>query len=226
MEPISRLRRAPRLLAALGLAALAACFRLSGAPPEVVAACNALPPPDPALNRPVDPQGVDQWLFAEAVLREVNAVRCDRGRLPLADDPALDRAAAYHSGDMVKRDFFAHESPVAGRHTPRDRLEQVGAHYGRVAENIARTSVYAFDGRDFFVRDAAGCVFSLTPGGPPVPRRTYASVAERLVENWMKSKGHRRNILDPDLTRHGAGAAVRPDPEICGELLVTQDFAG
>lgn len=218
-------RRAP-LAAILAAAALASCGFLDRAPPEVSAACAALPPPDPALERPIEAGGIDQWLFSEAVLREVNEVRCARGLPPLAYDEAVTRAAAYHSGDMVTRGFFAHESPVAGRATPSDRLQQVGAPHTRAAENLARTSIFAFDGRSFYVRDEANCVFSLTPDGPPVPRRTYAGAAERLVAGWMDSRGHRENILDPALNRHGAAAAVRPDPATCGELVVTQVFAG
>ena len=222
MDSLS-LRRLPLLIAALGIAA---CGRLSPPPPEVAAACDARSMPDPALARHIEPGGVDQWLFSEAVLHEVNDIRCDRGLAPLSYDEALTRAAAYHSGDMVTRDFLAHESPVTGRRTPRDRVAQVGADYSRIAENVARTSLYAFDGRDFYIRDQGDCDFSRTPEGPAIPRRTYAAAAERVVEGWMESRGHRRNILDPEVAHHGAGAAVRRDPAVCGELLVTQLFAG
>jgi uncharacterized protein YkwD len=217
------LLRAP--LGAVLAVALAGCGMLDRTPPEVATACGALPPPDPAHQRPIEAGGIDQWLLSEAVLREVNEVRCDRGLAPLAYDEAVTRAAAYHSGDMVTRGFFGHESPVSGRATPSDRLDQVGAAHTRAAENLARTSIFAFDGRTFYIRDQDDCVFSLTPEGPPIPRRTYASAAERLVEGWMDSPGHRRNILDPEMSRHGAAAAARPDPATCGELLVTQVLA-
>jgi uncharacterized protein YkwD len=222
VPPFPLFRRAALFAAAL---ALAACGR-PGPPPGVAAACAALPPPDHAFDRPVEAEAIDQWLFSAALLRAVNAERCRRGLTPLASDPALERAAAYHSGDMVVHGFFGHDSPVEGRRTPRERVEQAGAGYARIAENIARTSLYAFDGRHFYVRDPAACVFSFTPDGPPVPRRSYAGAAARLLENWLDSPGHRRNILDPAMTHHGAGAAVRAEPASCGELLVTQVLAG
>ena len=215
--------RAAALLAAAALA-LTACGR-PGPPPELAAAC-APPPPDPALDRPIDAEGVDQWRFSEAVLRATNAARCDRGLAPLAYEEALTRAAAYHSGDMVTRGFLGHDSPVAGRRTPRDRVEQAGARYPRVAENVASTSLYAFDDRDFVIRDAAACDFAFTPGGPSIPRRSYAEAAAWLVEGWLDSRGHRENLLDPAVTHHGAGAAVTPDPRTCGALVVTQLLAG
>lgn len=225
MHPVP-LRRALLVVAALAIAAMSACGRLSAAPPAVVAACRTLPPPDPAVNRRIEPRGVDQWLISEAILHAVNLQRCDHGRAPLADDPALDRAAAAHSGDMATRGYFAHESPAPGRRTPDQRLARAGARFTRVAENIAQTSLYAFRGGKFYIRDRARCLFSLTPNGPPVLRRTYAGAAKQVVANWMNSPEHRRNILDPRLTRHGAGAAVRRDPRTCGDLLVTEDFAG
>lgn len=223
--PLSPLRHASLLLAALALAALASCGR-AGGPPQVAASCAALPPGGPALERAIEPEGIDQWLLAEAMLRQVNVIRCDRGLAPLAHDAALARAAAHHAGDMAMRGFLDHVSPVPGRRTPADRLDQAGADYRRVAENIATTSLYAFDGRRFLIRDAARCDFSFTLDGPPIPRQTYAGAARRFVAGWMDSRGHRRNILDPELTRHGAGAAFRPDPENCGELIVAQVFAG
>lgn len=220
--------RFPSARAAASLTAaalfLAACG-LGGPPPELAAAC-APPPPDPALERAIDAEGVDQWLFSEAVLRATNAARCERGLAPLAGDPALARAAAYHSGDMVTRGFLGHDSPVAGRRTPRDRVEQAGARYPRVAENIARISLYAFDDRAFVIRDQAACDFAFTPGGPPIPRRSYSAAAEWLVAGWLDSPGHRENVLDPALTHLGAGAGVAPDPRSCGELVVTQVLAG
>jgi uncharacterized protein YkwD len=42
------------------------------------------------------------------------------------------------------------------------------------------------------------------------------------VENWMKSPGHRANILTPAFTRTGVGVAVRRD----GTHFFTQIFTG
>ncbi len=214
------------VLSAVVVFGLAAC--VGGADPSSPEgrACAALTPPGPAAGRTIDPSGVDQWLFDEAVRSAVNVERCRRGVAPLAGDPALARAATYHSGDMASLDFFDHSSPVLGRTSLRDRYREVGADYPRVAENLAEISLLDLGGGHFFVRDRAACVFSRTAESPPIPLRTYAGAAEALVALWMKSAGHRRNLLDPAMTRHGAGAAIRPGSETCGDLVVAQDFAG
>jgi len=222
------LTRLSLTLAVLALgAALAACDYLPfGRSPETAAACEALGAPDPALAAPLDRYGLDQWLLDAAVRHEVNRARCDRGLSPLAEDPALARAATYHSGDMVAHDFFDHTSPVEGRATPADRLTYTGTTFTRLAENLATLSVYDFDDRHFITRDREKCDFAFSQNGPAIRPRSYAGAAKALVEAWMDSSGHRRNILNPDMTRVGTGAAVRSEPKVCGELVVVQDFAG
>lgn len=174
----------------------------------------------------MEAEAVDQWLFDAAVLQAVNTERCRRGLMPMQSDPALARAAAYHSGDMVVHDFFDHASPVSGRATLRDRYAQVGAESSSAAENIATLSLYAFWDRHFILRDATACDFAFTPDGPPIPRHTYASAAAALMESWMDSPGHRRNILHPGMNRHGAGVASKSDPQVCATLIAVQNFAG
>jgi len=208
--------------------ALGACGSLNpwGSSKATGACAAATGAPDPALEAPIDRYAMDQWLLDTAVRSEVNRQRCKRGLSPLAEDAGLSRAASLHSGDMVVNDFFDHTSPVEGRATPADRLKLTGVGYTRLAENIATLSIYDFRDKHFIIRDAANCDFAFSRDGPAIRPRTYAGAAEALVDSWMDSPGHRRNILHPDMTRVGTGAAVKPDPQVCGELVVVQDFAG
>jgi len=76
---------------------------------------------------------------AAGVLGEVvdrtNAERVRRGLRALTVDQRLAAAAQAHSADMVRRAFFAHESPD-GRQVW-DRAVAAGYAYRKVAENIA-----------------------------------------------------------------------------------------
>ena len=69
------------------------------------------------------------------VVEQTNAERARRGLPPLALDARLAAAAQAHSADMVRRGFFAHESPD-GRQVW-DRAVAEGYAYRKVAENIA-----------------------------------------------------------------------------------------
>ncbi len=64
-----------------------------------------------------------------------NAERARHGLRPLTVDARLAAAAQAHSADMVRRGFFAHESPD-GRQVW-DRAVAAGYAYRKVAENIA-----------------------------------------------------------------------------------------
>lgn len=221
--------RSPRYLFLLSLSLLAAACASGGEGSGGASAkvtCAALPAPDPALSRQMDPEAVDQWLVDAAILDAVNRERCRRRIAPLAADPALARAASMHSGDMVRHGFFDHASPVEGRASLRQRAALAGAAYPRLAENLAEMPLFDTADRHVFVLDRAACRFALSPNGPALPRFSYAQAGQAAVDIWMDSSGHRRNLLSPELTRHGAGAAIRPDPEKCGQLVIVQDFAG
>jgi uncharacterized protein YkwD len=99
---------------------------------------------------------------------------------------ALEKAALGHSIDMVQQNFYSHDSPVSGKEDMTDRIKRVGIDYRTCAENIY----------DFFDEDP-----------------TYWSLASKLVEGWMNSSGHRRNILNPSFTYLGCGAWPYNNPE-------------
>jgi uncharacterized protein YkwD len=61
-------------------------------------------------------------------------------------------------------------------------------------------------------------------------RRTAENIAagqqsaEEVVDGWLKSPGHCRNLLHPELTEIGVGVAVRPASE--GGIYWVQNFGG
>ena len=66
---------------------------------------------------------------------DANLIRCLLGLKALAIDPGLVMASRGHSADMRKLNFFAHDSPVAGKTTPWERAKLAGTTGS--AENIA-----------------------------------------------------------------------------------------
>jgi stress response protein SCP2 len=69
------------------------------------------------------------------VVELTNAERVRHGLRPLTVDGRLSAAAQAHSADMVRRGFFAHESPDGSQVW--DRAVAAGYAYRKVAENIA-----------------------------------------------------------------------------------------
>ncbi|MBP7000143.1 CAP domain-containing protein [Amaricoccus sp.] len=164
-------------------------------------------------------------MFQEAVLFYVNVERRRAGQRPLADDPKLARMAAGHAANMAAQRLMSHRlaTPKGGRLV--ERLDVSGVAYRRAGENIAMEKAFRLIGRPISTR-AAGCAFTYADTGEPVPRHSYASLADAAVARWMASKGHRANILDPNFRRMGAGAAIDPGGPACGDVYLAQNFAG
>jgi len=116
-----------RLAAASVAAALAACAH----PAARAAPATARPaPPSASAASPSSPDAM-----ALEVGRLVNEHRVRVGCHPLLWDSAAARAAQAHTDDMVRRGYFAHESPE-GRNVG-NRLHDAGGTWRGVAENIA-----------------------------------------------------------------------------------------
>jgi uncharacterized protein YkwD len=129
------------------------------------------------------PRRID--FLRQMALDLANQDRARRGFSTLRPDALLTKAAQRHAEDMLRRNYFSHYSPE-GR-TPSDRFLAVGGRIG-AAENI------------FMLRDSS---LANAPIG-----------ADRLAffeRGWMRSPGHRQNLLDRRYGRFGYGLAVAGD---------------
>ena len=81
------------------------------------------------------------------------------------------------------------------------------------------------DGSSFRIHDAAACGFA-TASGQPIPPHSYNSLARTMVGLWMKSSGHRRNILDPKVSMVATAVGFAAGAPYCGQFYLSQDFAG
>ena len=110
------------------------------------------------------------------VLRLVNQERGRRGLPALLMDADLTRSARYHANDMALEDYFSH----ASQDRENGRLVPACETFRRIGA---------------FSRSASG--ENIAAG-----QQTVASV----MESWMKSPGHRQNILSAARTL-GVGVA-------------------
>lgn len=211
----------PRYLTCSLLVALAGCTAVP-LPPEP-------PPPDlaaqPALAAPIDPAHFDAALMAAAIFQETNRVRQQLG-LPLFRQlKKLDEAASLEA--VVGRVYQppSHNNPFPDIGTPAERVKYVGL-TGRVGENIALLSIYVLDsGVGVGVTQRAGRrVFVHELTGAELQRATYAGFATAVVDAWMKSPGHRANIIEPGMVY--LGCSVQPSISLQGvdNLFCVQVF--
>jgi hypothetical protein len=133
---------------------------------------------------------IDTVRAENAILTVTNEERLRRGFAPLHAHTILARLARFHSNNMAGSMFFDHVDPQ--RRTPEARRRQICPNLiGGFGENLAIISVDE--------------------------EETMARIAVRA---WMKSPGHRRNILYPAFSHLGVGVALSS-----GRIYLTQSFS-
>ena len=110
-----------------------------------------------------------------AIIARINEIRRARGLSELAYDPRLQAAAMNHSAEMHRMNYFSHTSPTHGRESLKERIQLEGIGNFR----------------------SAGENLAM---GPDI-----GDIAERFVQMWMDSPGHRDNILTEGYRFTGVG---------------------
>jgi uncharacterized protein YkwD len=154
----------------------------------------------PALLAQSAPSAQQLSRYEKELCDLANRERKQRGLPTLKISPVLAEVARAHSREMAAKNYFAHESPTPGRRSPQDRYRaRVKKTPRLIAENI-----YKLEGPSFY---------KLKPAD-----------FRRAHEGWMKSPGHRDNILRKEPaggpTQIGVGIVVRD-----GAFWATQNFA-
>ena len=126
------------------------------------------------------------------VFRHTNRIRRERSLSTLRYDSTLARVACAHNADMMRRDFFRHVNPDG--ENPHDRVSRIHRRlYGQIGENLF--------------------------GQSPV-RKEGKALATQMMEHWMNSPPHRKNIIRPQFTHLGVCVLQQTDT-----LRATQVFA-
>jgi uncharacterized protein YkwD len=129
----------------------------------------------------------------QEILALVNQERAKAGVGPLQLDPTLQVTARGHSDDMFVRGFFGHDDP--------DGLSAAD----RIAQ--AHRQMIGLTGENIWM-------------GVNLDLADRKKVVAMIMDNWMRSSGHRANILKSDYTHLGVGVAVKGK-----EVRATQNFA-
>jgi len=163
---------------------------------------------------PVDTRA-ESMRLERAVHDEINRVRASHGLSRLKSDGDLAEIARAHSKDMGRRSYFAHNTPEGRSFSDRYKKEgyvcrvRIGAlRFATGAENLSMTQRY---GHYFILPDG-----SREEGD----FQTVSALARDVVDRWMNSPGHRKNILTSHWGREGIGVYLDSD----GEIYVTQNF--
>jgi uncharacterized protein YkwD len=131
---------------------------------------------DGCANTNLQPSRANLELVREAVLCLHNRERARHGLPLLRENPKLRRAAERHTDNMVSERFFDHTSPTGS--TMVDRIRRTG--YTKRARSWALGENIAWGSGSF-------------------------ATAAQIHRSWMKSPGHRANILQRSFREIGIG---------------------
>lgn len=171
----------------------------------------------------VDADSVDLALLEWTIFTETNAQRQRLGLPPLAFDWKLQKGAKLHSEEMLELDYFDHVSPVAKNKTVKMRLRHAGIKQGSGGENIA---IHPINKKQEIVFRSPEETASLSKYAwrNEGSRYTYKEFAVDLVQRWLNSPPHRRNILSKRFKYLGVGCVFSTHKDI-DVFYVTQNFS-
>jgi uncharacterized protein YkwD len=163
-------------------------------------------------RRLIDPANINQQLLEAAVFHETNRRRAEQGLAALRYDAKAHEMARLQARAMAKDQAVEHENSDPKLRTMQDRAKAVGLRPRVLAENVASAFGRRYkSGQNFYIREENGrTIYSYEPEGPAIPMHTYLSFAEALVESWMQSPGHRKNILHKEPEYLGCACELSP----------------
>jgi uncharacterized protein YkwD len=138
-----------------------------------------------------------------------------------------------HSTQMNRHNFFSHENPYDSRYkTLQNRLELVYDNafkgFWSYGENISDYPVIKAN-ESFFVKQERGIERYFSVNGREILPYSYYEFAKVVVDGWMRSDGHRKNILNPAFMYLGCGCVGYEKKEANYTMIyfkVTQNFGG
>ncbi len=180
------------------------------------------------FSEEINLNNIDYPRIHAAIFYVTNEIR-DKQKLPILEfNINLEIAAWNHSKKMVKENFFAHINPKDKiRKDPNERAKIAGITNPYLAENVAETPAIQYkSGDEIYILDQKNGIFSYKDGGEPIKPHTYLSFAEMVVDQWMNSKPHKKNILSKEALELGCGVYFFQDSKFYNMPMFksTQNF--
>jgi uncharacterized protein YkwD len=166
----------------------------------------------------------DVKILDAVIFYVTNEKRIDQGLPALNYHHLLEESAIIHSNNMVKYNFFDHTNPKSKKYrNPEDRASSVGIKNPFIAENIIENFILDYNAGTQVYTDGKG-KFWYKIESDPITSHSYLSLADKLLDEWMNSTGHRKNILSKDAIELGCGVAFFKNANGMPSLMGTQNF--
>ncbi len=147
---------------------------------------------------------LDTKLISVWIIFYTNIERLKNKQDPLQYDPDLEKPAQWQAEYCAKTQKLEHVIDVKGMETPKDRMERFRGVCGNCGENLAVKFANNSEGVPVYIKkDNNGEYYDY--GDKTIFWRNQRQMAYAIVDAWMKSAGHRKNILNPGFKWIGVG---------------------
>ncbi len=165
-----------------------------------------------------NPPEIDFTELELQVHRGINRERHNAGLKDLKNDAQLAVIARNHSQDMARHQFFNHINLQGEDPTDRSKRQN-----GPVSKQIDADTLVIGIAENIYWTHLYDQVITTTENGKNIHQDFHwlslTQIADTIVQGWMKSPGHRENMLSPRYDRQGIGIAISGN-----DVLVTDDF--
>lgn len=175
------------------------------------------------VQRAINTDNVDNELLEAAVFHASCETRAEKRKAIFSYSSILQASSEFHSNYLLGLGTLNHLNNQDTKYkTPMMRIDAFGGNFSASAENLARISLLNFE------KDAAYIIGEngnfLDKNGKIIPTHTYSSLARKVVDGWMHSKGHRQNLMG-DYNYLGCGvSSIVYITDGIPEIYFTQNF--
>lgn len=148
---------------------------------------------------------------------QVNELRSKHGVKALSWNDHLSTIARDHSQHMAEANYFSHYSPEGL--SPTERAQKAGFEYIIELSGGQRVGL----GENIFTSYTYHSYKTALKNGEVTVTYNWKSareLADEMIDTWLQSPGHKKNLLREDYTELGMGAFISEEHQ----LFVTQTF--
>lgn len=177
-------------------------------------------------NMTINPDNIDVELLNALLFHLTNEQRLAHEQAVFVYHNNLKLAAEAHSKEMADKQFFSHKNRFNKKmREPSDRIFSYQDDYLSIGENIVENNLYEYSGRylEYRILEKDGKQTLVDGAGVAIPHASYLSLANRLMQQWMNSPPHKKNILSTDFSLLGCACAV-DDSQLIWKMKCTQNF--
>ena len=172
-------------------------------------------------NSQVTAENFNDTLLERLIMEELNTKRRYHGKHQLEYYAPIYPPAKFHVNAMVKHNFFSHVNPHSNEMRDLEtRIKTTGLDLDGWAENILYTDNLGLNGSPYYIETIRGEeVVKSQRTRKVVHPVTYRELAMTMVDQWMGSKGHRRNMLYPDFDITAAAVKIKVNDSLPFPLI-------